>query len=204
MAENIEVVESMDRCSTADRRKQLIDFGLSPRAADAAMQIDDTMTHIRRKIIKRELFRQAITDLKLEIDVGHLIVITAIHMRLGEIGNPEVTVGMIAEQLSIDPSRASRLVADAVEQGLVRRVASQADARRICLQSTPKGCGYYQAIVEYKALTFADALHSWDENELVSFSEQFVKFGHWVSDNADQRADRTSEYEAIAARLKEF
>jgi len=46
---------------------------------------------------------------------------------------------MVAEHLGVDPSRASRMVADAVRGGYVRRVASQVDGRRMCLELTGAG-----------------------------------------------------------------
>src|SRR5687767_14098918 len=51
----------------------------------------------------------------------------------------EVTVGTVAERLGIDPSTASRLVADATRDGYLARSASARDGRRACLTLTEAG-----------------------------------------------------------------
>ena len=75
------------------------------------------------------------------LDISHFDVIGAIayNPNWGDSNGEEVTVGLIAERLGIDPSRASRVVAEVVDRGYARRVASQSDARRICLELTPQG-----------------------------------------------------------------
>lgn len=50
-----------------------------------------------------------------------------------------VTVGEIASRLSLDPSRASRLVKGALRRGLLLRHASQHDGRRVELHLTAQG-----------------------------------------------------------------
>jgi DNA-binding MarR family transcriptional regulator len=103
-----------------------------------------------------------------------------------------VTVGTVAERLNVDPSRASRIVADAVEAGVVRRVASQTDARRICLELTDAGRLHALAVRKYKWRRFADALGDWPEDELVEFARLFSKFSGWVAD-ADAKRAQASE-----------
>ena len=46
---------------------------------------------------------------------------------------------MVAEYFAVDPSGASRMVADALRGGYVRRVASQTDGRRMFLELTDNG-----------------------------------------------------------------
>jgi DNA-binding MarR family transcriptional regulator len=48
-------------------------------------------------------------------------------------------VGFVADRLAVDPSRASRQVAAAIDAGYVRRVASPRDGRRVLLEITPHG-----------------------------------------------------------------
>src|SRR5262245_12658534 len=51
----------------------------------------------------------------------------------------DITVGLIADRLVVEPSTASRLVADAIRDGYVARTPSPADARRLRLALTPAG-----------------------------------------------------------------
>ena len=157
-----------------EHRRLLLDFGMTPDAAEAAMVIDAHMGHIRRSMARRELGRMALRDLQLPVDLADLDIISSIESGPGPDG--EITVGLIAERLSIDPSRASRIVADAVDKGVIRRVASQSDARRIGLELTDLGREYTQAIRQYKWNAFAEALGAWPEEDLVTFARLFQKF----------------------------
>jgi len=167
--------------------QQLVSNGLSPRAAQATLEVEQIMSRIRRSMARRELGRMAIADLGLDIDPIDLDILAVVES-CGEGG--EVTVGTIAERLTVDPSRASRIVADAVAKGIVRRVASQVDARRICLELTETGLRHSLAIRKYKWQRFSEALGHWPEEDLVRFAELFARFSNWV---ADARAGRTAK-----------
>lgn len=187
-------------CFNCDnRRAQLTENGLSERASAAAVDIDDAMGTLRRAINRRELLRHAIVDLHLDIDMSQLLIVHTIHLATHE--NKEVTVGSIAEHLGIDPSRASRLVAEAVDAGLARRVASQADARRICLEMTDKARAYEDAIYAYKAVVYSDSLGTWDDEELVVFAGLFQKFSKWVAE-FEIESDRDERIVEIRDQIK--
>ena len=159
--------------------EMLIDLGLSPAAARATMDIDAVMSEIRRSMNKRELGRIALRDLALPLDTADLDILNALDGCSSHSG--EVTVGFVAERLSVDPSRASRIVADAVDKGIVRRVASQSDSRRIVLELTQTGLAYALAIRKYKWKVFADALDQWSEKDLVTFARLFSRFSDWMT-----------------------
>lgn len=59
----------------------------------------------------------------------------------------EVTVSLVAERLGLDVSRASRLVAAAVDDGFVHRRSSRRDARRAHLELTEQGRQTWDEIV---------------------------------------------------------
>ncbi|WP_052731947.1 MarR family winged helix-turn-helix transcriptional regulator [Devosia geojensis] len=169
---------------------QLIGNGMSPRAAEAAVAIDSIMGNIRRSMARRELMRMAVRDLKLDFDPGVFDVMSVVESCAGS--DREVTVGTVAERLNVDPSRASRIVSDAVEAGVVKRVASQADARRICLELTDAGRRHALAVRKYKWQRFADALGDWPEEEVVEFARLFTKFSGWIAE-ADAKRARDAE-----------
>ena len=160
--------------------------GLSPRAAEAVAAIDAVMHKVRRSIQRRDFGRRVLAKLDGDLDVAHLDTISAIaHNPVWSdvAKDEEVTVGLIAERLGIDPSRASRLSADVVERGYARRVASQADARRICLELTEKGEHFVAAVRRNKWELFAGALGQWSEQELVVFAALLDRFSGWATDN---------------------
>lgn len=157
------------------------DRGLSEEAAKAVAAIDGVMARIRRNMMRREFGRVVLAQIAPDLEVAHMDVISAIAHRID--GDPEeVTVGMIAERLGIDPSRASRVSADVVDRGFARRVASQQDARRICLELTPKGRRFVGAIRQSKMGLFASALGQWQESELIVFANLLDRFSSWATD----------------------
>jgi DNA-binding MarR family transcriptional regulator len=165
---------------TDEHRSLLLELGMTSDAAQAAIEIDECMGHLRRSMARKELGRLALRDLKLDIDLTDMGIISMIEHGPGPDG--EITVGLIAERLAIDPSRASRIVADAVDKGIVRRVASQSDARRIGIELTETGRGHAEAIRHYKWSAFAEALGTWPEEDLVTFARLFKRFSTAVSD----------------------
>jgi DNA-binding MarR family transcriptional regulator len=174
--------------------QELVDLaqanGLSPHAAEAVAAIDAVMHKVRRSIQRRDFGRRVLTRLDPELDVAHLDVIGAIAHSPAWVDRPdeEVTVGLIAERLGIDPSRASRLAAEVVERGYARRVASQTDARRICLELTAKGDRFIEAVRRNKWDIFSRALGQWNERELVVFAALLERFSGWATEIDDLEA----------------
>lgn len=169
--------------------------GLSEEAAKAVGAIDGVMARIRRNMMRREFGRVVLAQIAPDLEVAHMDVISAIAHRAE--GDPEeVTVGLIAERLGIDPSRASRVSADVVDRGFARRVASQQDARRICLELTPKGKRFVDAIRQSKMATFASALGQWEESELIVFANLLDRFSTWATDPKGL-TERAAEVKAL-------
>ena len=154
--------------------------GLSPNAAEAVAAIDAVMHKVRRSIQRRDFGRQVMAQMDPSLDVSHLDAISAIAHKGEEI--TEVTVGLVAERLGIDPSRASRVTSELVERGYVRRVASQQDARRICLELTPRGRNFVEAVRRNKVQIFTRALAQWNEHELMVFAALFERFSNGATD----------------------
>lgn len=171
--------------------------GLSEQAARAVAAIDGVMARIRRNIMRREFGRVVLAQIAPDLEVAHMDVISAIGLRAE--GDPEeVTVGLIAERLGIDPSRASRVSADVVDRGFARRVASQQDARRICLELTPKGRRFVDAIRQSKMGLFTSALGQWQESELIVFANLLDRFSTWATD-ANALSETAAEVRALLA-----
>lgn len=87
-----------------------------------------------------------------------------------------VSVSGVAEALSVDQPRASRLVTAAVEEGLVRRVADQADGRRALLELTEAGRQALEAAHAGRQAVFAEAVSGWTEEERASFARLLTRF----------------------------
>lgn len=158
--------------------------GLSEAAAEAVAAIDAVMIKVRRSIQRREFGRLILARIDPSLEVSHLDAIIALSAGVGDTPRDEVTVGIIAERMGIDPSRASRISADLVERGYAVRVASQLDARRICLKLTARSERLVTAVRQTKWRIFAGTLAQWDEQELVTFALLLERFAGWATDEA--------------------
>ncbi|MBL8839563.1 MAG: MarR family transcriptional regulator [Alphaproteobacteria bacterium] len=135
--------------------------------------IEAAMVRLRRNVMRRRLARGAHGPGG--VDALQFAVVDAVEAG-PDPGAGEITVGAVAERLSIDPSQASRLVAQAITDGLIRREASQRDGRRIGLALTREGA----ALVERKhALrrAYVDGLMAgWSDRDRRDFARLIERF----------------------------
>jgi DNA-binding MarR family transcriptional regulator len=86
------------------------------------------------------------------------------------------TVTSVAAALSIDQPRASKLVAAAVEAGLVRREADQADGRRALLVRTPAGRRLSAEVHAFRRQVFGQAMADWPAGDRAEFARLLARF----------------------------
>ena len=109
-----------------------------------------------------------------DLDIAYLDMIELVG-RCARKGQ-EVTVGTVAELMRIDPSRASRAVAQLVDQGHFQRGVSQEDARRSVLVLTDKGQKVLRDKVEIKLSLISKIVEDWPEEDVARFSELYSRF----------------------------
>jgi len=141
--------------------------------------IDRALTRIRRRQSRRTLARRAIGDAP--VDLNHLAVVDAVEEG-AEYPGQEITVGVVAERLGLDPSRASRVVAGAVGAGYVRRVASQGDGRRSCLELTDTGRAIVASAHETRQAFYDRVLAGWSPRERAEFARLLTRFTGALAD----------------------
>src|ERR1700733_618984 len=142
---------------------------------DALAQIERAMVRIRRSQTRRTLGRLMQRDLGTRFNMGHSFVVDALAETEGGPGN-EPSVGMVAEHLGVDPSRASRMVADAIRGGYVRRVASQVDGRRMGLELTGAGRKLLKTTSSFRRRVFSKVMARWPETDCTEFARLLTKF----------------------------
>lgn len=86
------------------------------------------------------------------------------------------TVSAVAKALHVDLSTVSRLVAQAVEAGLVERMADQADGRKAVLALTPDGQATAEKAQALRRSLFTQAMDGWPAHEQATFSRLLVTF----------------------------
>ncbi|TAV91608.1 MarR family winged helix-turn-helix transcriptional regulator [Rhizobium leguminosarum] len=136
-------------------------------------RIGRSMARMRLMTGRRLIGRLAIQSAAPGLELSHLDVLDAVRRAQPA---SEVTVGMIAEMLRIDPSRASRVVADMVGRNVLRREASQADARRIVVVMTEVGQDLLAEIVAQKLAIISGIVSDWPQEDVERFAALFERF----------------------------
>jgi DNA-binding MarR family transcriptional regulator len=131
--------------------------------------VERAMVAIRRSQSRRTLARRAgaVTTSGTEV----LDVVEQAEER----GEP-ATVTSVAAALNLDQPRASKLVATAVEAGLVRREADQRDGRRALLVRTPAGQRLSAEIHAFRQQAIGAAIEDWPADEQAEFARLLTKF----------------------------
>lgn len=140
---------------------------------DDLLRIGRVMTRMRLMTGRRVIARLAIQKLAPGLELTHLDVLDAV--RRGEFAG-EVTVGVIADTLRIDPSRASRIVAEMVAKNVLRRKASQTDARRIVVVMTALGQRLVAELHALKQSVVESVVADWPAEDIAIFSRLFEKY----------------------------
>ena len=99
----------------------------------------------------------------------------------------EVTVGAVAEQLSVDPSVASRMVSDCITAGYLERAASQHDGRRTILRLRPEGARMMRRFRQHQREAFEYITADWSERDRLEFARLMLRY---VDDLAELRHRR--------------
>ena len=157
-------------------RQSLEQAGFSGEAALALLALDADMFHHVRRVMKGDLPQNLIAELGagLEITLFHaLSAILRIQHGKGRAAPQEATIGLLAEEMNLDPSRASRIAADLVDRGYVTRAVSQEDGRRSVLVTTDTARdlmhGFWHAKWQRTTKLFA----AWPEADILEFARLF-------------------------------
>jgi DNA-binding MarR family transcriptional regulator len=152
---------------------------VNPGPDDPLAAVERGMVRLRRGMARRRLGKAAIREHNLPVDVQVLHVVDVVDEGPDRPGQ-EMNVGLVAERLGVAPSRGSRIVAEAVKAGYVRRVASQRDGRRIRLELTDAGREVVEAARRTRHTYIAQAMKDWTDEERRQFAALLTRFveGH--------------------------
>jgi DNA-binding MarR family transcriptional regulator len=115
------------------------------------------------------------------VELSRILVVQAIAAGPDGPGQ-ELTVGTVAARLDIDPSTASRLVAETIRDGYLARTASPADARRVRLELTAAGRALAADARRYQRAVFDHVTRDWSDEERRDFARLFIKFAAAVAE----------------------
>ncbi|HET9142138.1 helix-turn-helix domain-containing protein [Actinophytocola sp.] len=142
---------------------------MSERVADVAA-VERAMVEIRRLQQRRTLARVSQQRSGDRVDPTLTAVVDAVER------HQPATVSGIAAALGVDQPRASRLVARAVEAGLVERRADQEDGRRTLLRLTRTGTRHAGRVHEFRQSMFAEAMADWSPGQVATFARLLTRF----------------------------
>lgn len=95
-----------------------------------------------------------------------------------------MSVSEIAETIGVDQPRASRLVNDSAERGLVTRRADDRDARRSVVELTTQGKSILSRTNETRRSAVTDAVSGFTPEETATFAALFTRFvADWTQHN---------------------
>jgi DNA-binding MarR family transcriptional regulator len=98
------------------------------------------------------------------------------------------TVSELADATGVDQPRASRLVADAAERGLLRRGVDPLDARRAVIELTTAGRDHLTDAHQARREAVETALGAFSSAETAQFAELLDRFvAAWPRDGEDEQ-----------------
>ena len=103
----------------------------------------------------------------------------------------EVTVGMVAELLGVDPSVGSRMVSDNIKAGYLRRAASQQDGRRTVLELTPEGAELMARFRRHQREAFEYITADWSQRDRLEFARLMLRYVDALAELRNRRPDST-------------
>jgi DNA-binding MarR family transcriptional regulator len=136
---------------------------------DPVAEVEAAMVVVRRRQARRTLAREV--GMAPQDDATQQVIDA-----LEAAGDELIGVNGVAEALSVDQPRASKLVAAAVAAGLVRREADQLDGRRTNLVLTDDGRARLDAVHAVRRARFATAMEDWPEAERAAFAALLTRF----------------------------
>ncbi|MFJ8793728.1 MarR family winged helix-turn-helix transcriptional regulator [Streptomyces sp. NPDC102462] len=103
----------------------------------------------------------------------------------------ETTVGGLAAEMGVAQPVASRTVAACIEDGLLRRTASQSDGRRTVLELTEHGEAERNRFAAEQRKAFLEITAAWSPEERIQFAHLLARYGAdataWSSKQATSR-----------------
>jgi DNA-binding MarR family transcriptional regulator len=159
--------------------ERLAGLGLSDPAARALLDLDAAMFLWHRMAAKGEIAGRLIAELGLDLELTHFHALTAI-TRIGngmDSGVPRAaTIGLLAEEMNIDPSRASRIASDLIGRGFLRREAVQDDGRKTVLVLTDLAISVFSGFRDRKWDKLLDLFKDWNDEDIIRFSSLFGRY----------------------------
>ncbi len=163
----------------ADQRALRDGMGFSTAVAEALTALETAMFHWHRQVMKGELAGRITSELGLGLEPAQFRALFAVFRLSGGMALTPArpaSIGALAEELEIDPSRASRLAADLVEKGYLRREADQSDGRKSVLAVTDMALDAFRAFRLRKWAIMNEVFSDWADEDVVQMATLFARY----------------------------
>ncbi|AJE47938.1 MarR family winged helix-turn-helix transcriptional regulator [Celeribacter indicus] len=153
--------------------------GFSRGAAEDLLALDLVLFQWRRMAERGEFKGRVLEDMSERLEpaiLQGLLSVAQLSAGIGQRAPVQPTIGMVAEIMAVDPSRASRIVSELVSRGYVERRAAQEDARRSVLVTTAKGRRFLDEYTRSKWRIFAEIFDGWEAQDIADFSRLFARY----------------------------
>jgi DNA-binding MarR family transcriptional regulator len=137
---------------------------------DDVVAIEQAMVAIRRLQQRRTLAKLSAHRSGRPVDPTLTAVVDAVEH------HPDSTVSTVAAALDVDQPRASRLVARAVDAGLLTRTADPTDGRRTLLRLTKAGTTHAAHVHRQRQTLFTQAMSDWTPHQITTFARLLTRF----------------------------
>ena len=156
----------------------LLSAGYDSVTAEAFIDLDAAMFRWHRTIMKGEVPVQILKELGVDLELTHFSALTAIMRIQNGIGRDAepATIGLLATEMNIDPSRASRIASDLINRGYLRREAAQDDGRKSILALTQQAIDDMTAFKNKKWSNIMQVFCDWSPEDIAAFSKLFVRY----------------------------
>ena len=153
--------------------------GFAPAQVEALLALDAAQFQVQRRMAKGEFLQVLISQMGIPLERAQLLGLYAVARIVHGIDRAEpapATIGLVAEELGLDPSRASRVVGDLVNAGYLLREASQTDGRVTQLTLTPAGSQLIADLRGARWEMLLSVFDGWAPDEIAQFSTLFSRY----------------------------
>lgn len=160
-------------------RDRLVALGRGEEAAEAMITLDSAMFVWYRVVSQGQFTAPLLSAVGAPLELSQfraLTAVTRIAQGIGRTAPAAPTVGGLAEELGLDPSRASRVAADLIAAGYLRREAAQDDGRKTVLALTDKAVATFAAYRDIKWDRYVEVFDGWSDEEIETFATLFARF----------------------------
>ncbi len=158
---------------------RLAALGMSASGRQALLDLDAALFVWHRLAARGEVPRKLLAEIGIDLELSQFHSLTAILRIQNGVGrdHPEpATIGLLAEELTLDPSRASRIASDLIAAGYLRREAAQDDGRKSVLVLTGKAQRIFMAFRDLRFEKVLEIFEGWTDEEVTQFSGLFIRY----------------------------